>query len=303
MGRPKKIKKPKPEPPVAKCPLCLEDKKLVQSHIYPKFIFKWMKETGDNSFRRIEDPNQIVYDGEKPHLLCATCDNELLGGPEGRFSREIFFPLVNKTTLPKAYNKTLHFVFTSMAWRFLELTGDWRAPQGYDAHLSLLEAARKEWRDYLFGQTPSPPTFSEMHLIVAPPKGINRMPLPNHEVYMARFTDGAVVSCGDRCAVYVKIPRLLAFFPLTATKPEVLQNTRISPAGGQIDYPQAMHDDWLGSIIFDSAQRVLLAFNRRSSTQLKRDALGLLRRVGSDWEESVQADRGAWFESFLRGGF
>ena len=47
------------------CALTHEDCKLRKSHIYPKFMWDFLKETGGDRFRPIHTPTQVLQDGEK----------------------------------------------------------------------------------------------------------------------------------------------------------------------------------------------------------------------------------------------
>lgn len=83
---------------MAKCKLCLEDRKLIKSHIIPKFMFKKMKDEnnvfyevtiniGNGDFKQrktqIED-----YDN---NILCENCDNKILGGIYERYAEKVLY--------------------------------------------------------------------------------------------------------------------------------------------------------------------------------------------------------------------
>ena len=66
------------------CALCLNDRDLCESHIYPKFTYRRMKEEDRGSFRAFsisggKTEEEIVQDGFKEKLLCKEC--------EGRFQK------------------------------------------------------------------------------------------------------------------------------------------------------------------------------------------------------------------------
>lgn len=50
---------------MGKCALCGEDKELQLSHIIPKFIGKYLKNTSIGNIRSHENPNRIAQDIEK----------------------------------------------------------------------------------------------------------------------------------------------------------------------------------------------------------------------------------------------
>ena len=51
------------------CALTGEKCELQESHIYPKFVYKHLKQTGGNSFRAVGNPNKAFQDGFKKPLL------------------------------------------------------------------------------------------------------------------------------------------------------------------------------------------------------------------------------------------
>ena len=65
--------------PHAQCRLCGKEADLCESHLVPKFVFRWLKKTGADAFRPPLDPNRKVKDGAKLYLLWEEC--------EGRFGR------------------------------------------------------------------------------------------------------------------------------------------------------------------------------------------------------------------------
>ncbi len=50
---------------VSICALTHEECKLRDSHIYPKFMWDFLKETGGDRFRSVHAPTQVLQDGEK----------------------------------------------------------------------------------------------------------------------------------------------------------------------------------------------------------------------------------------------
>ena len=65
---------------IMRCALCLNDRDLCDSHIYPKFTYKRMKEEDGERFRAFStsggnSEGQIVQDGFKEKLLCKECED------------------------------------------------------------------------------------------------------------------------------------------------------------------------------------------------------------------------------------
>jgi hypothetical protein len=78
------------------CKLCNNPSKLVQSHIIPKFVFKWLEETSATGHVRFaQNVNRRVQDSFKENLLCRNCE-DLFNSWETDFANKLFYPLVNR---------------------------------------------------------------------------------------------------------------------------------------------------------------------------------------------------------------
>lgn len=64
------------------CKLCLQERRLLLSHIAPKWAYKWMKNEG-YVLRRMDSIDLAARedDGEKRYLLCGDCE-QMLGSAE-----------------------------------------------------------------------------------------------------------------------------------------------------------------------------------------------------------------------------
>lgn len=82
-----------------KCRLCdSETGVLRKSHLYPKFAFKWLRETSPTGlFRSSTGKKSAVQDGPKFRWLCSDCEL-VLSKDEAHFSREVFVPYCNALT-------------------------------------------------------------------------------------------------------------------------------------------------------------------------------------------------------------
>ena len=74
------------------CKLCEKDADLQLSHIIPKFVFAWLKETVPGGIRSNRVPNRRIQDGEKDYLLCRDCE-QIFSVWEKQFCEHIFIPL------------------------------------------------------------------------------------------------------------------------------------------------------------------------------------------------------------------
>lgn len=80
------------------CKLCSENKELVESHIIPKFIGKWLKKTSSTGYLTSSGNDEVPkrsQDLTKRPLLCKSCEN-VFSKFETFFANKIFFPYSNK---------------------------------------------------------------------------------------------------------------------------------------------------------------------------------------------------------------
>ncbi len=103
------------------CNFCKEEvPKLEISHIIPKFIYKWLKETSTTKkMRSSQNPNKPEQDGYKVPFLCKTCENDF-SRYEKYFSEKIFKPFIESNDLEIFktidYKKFQKFII-SLIWR------------------------------------------------------------------------------------------------------------------------------------------------------------------------------------------
>lgn len=105
---------------MAKCALCGVEANLKKSHIIPKFIGRHLKDTSIGNIRSAENPNLIVQDLEKHHMLCHDCE-EIFSVSERWFANNIFYPRLRNGKSNFDYNEHLHYFISSLSWRSLYL--------------------------------------------------------------------------------------------------------------------------------------------------------------------------------------
>ena len=99
------------------CQLCLKKKDLQDSHILPKFIYAWLKNTSATGYMRsLLAPNLRIQDGVKKKLLCLDCER-LFATYEKQFAENIFFPYHNDPSVVVRYNEYFLKFSVSLTWR------------------------------------------------------------------------------------------------------------------------------------------------------------------------------------------
>ena len=103
---------------MGKCKLCYEDKELQNSHIIPKFVYNWMKQTGTGRFRQGLNINKPIQDGIKEFLLCRDCELKF-SKREDWFKKIVFSSFIDKGVTTFYPSDNLKYFAVSLLWRVL----------------------------------------------------------------------------------------------------------------------------------------------------------------------------------------
>ena len=189
------------------CKLCGKEEALRESHIFPKFIFKWMQTSGSRFFRSTQNPNIRSQDGSRERLLCDACEARF-STLEKYFSENIFYPYLNYGKNGFTYDSNLFSFLISIAWRVM-----WQEialfRKDKDSFLDLLVKAEHEWRLFLLNGV-NPEYFKEVHLFFTDIATSKHQPVAKLNVYLNRAVDGTIASNDSMCAVYSKFSRFIS---------------------------------------------------------------------------------------------
>lgn len=98
--------------PPDKCVICGRLPPIDNSHIIPKFVFRWMTKTAPTPYlRHGDEPNKRLQDGTKYPLLCTECET-LASKYEKSFAERVFNPSIRNGSLPKRVGKS-EYLFAS----------------------------------------------------------------------------------------------------------------------------------------------------------------------------------------------
>jgi hypothetical protein len=134
------------------CRICRAQSLLCESHIIPKFVFKWQKATSPTQYLRTgESINRRTQDGFKVRLLCKTCELSL-SKSENLFKSRVFDHSVERKDLAFQYSNWMPHFCVSTAWRGLTYLVDKEINSSADQSIIfLIEQALEDWRLYLLG--------------------------------------------------------------------------------------------------------------------------------------------------------
>ena len=149
------------------CKLCGCIAELQESHIVPKFVIRWLRNSSAGSpLRAGGKPNVRIQDGPKLHLLCLKCE-EQLSQWETLFARHIFQPYhENQNAAPTLtrYSKWMLKFAVSVSWRVLEFFYSELVQQSDSETKLAIDDAREAWKQFLLDKQPNPGQF-EQHML------------------------------------------------------------------------------------------------------------------------------------------
>lgn len=276
------------------CRLCGLHGELKASHIFPRFVFQWMRETGGGQyFRSTDKPGVREQDGPKEHLLCGGCEQRFSRG-EAYFKREVFDPYIARKATSIPYDSRLFYFIKSVAWRTL-IRDFGHKDIGQHRFIKQLRQAEAEWRNFLLTDS-LPTTFNEAHLFLSDVISCGSMPVDRMSLYFARAVDGTIVSSDSGCSIYWKFARFMSFSAITPFNQSLWIGTRISPSGGTLAVPQEIQDGVIGEFLVHRAR--IAARARASDPLTERQKQFHIQRIkqnpsaflGSDLAKVIKAD-------------
>ena len=221
---------------MARCRLCGQNKDLAKSHIIPRFVYKWLRESSVTGHMRLaEEPDIRSQDGFKPHLLCNECE-ALFSIWEGQFASNIFHPTQNNEEVDPIYRKWMLKFAVSLSWRtliyFYEIGLDHFSPK----QLGDAEKALEIWKQFLKGELSHPGQFEQHMMIMGLIEDFGGFELPpNINRYILRTVDMDVVSRGEKESfVYTKMGKFVLFGFIEIEKKEDWKGTRLRVNRGSL---------------------------------------------------------------------
>jgi hypothetical protein len=275
------------------CALCRDDRVLCQSHIVPKFVFDYLKETAATDyFRFANQPNRRVQDGPKIPLLCADCELSF-STIEKWFAETVFRPFMADESVVVEHDLRLLKFATSISFRVaLYYYSQGHLSQIRAQQILQLEKAIDVWRSFLLDEIPHPGRYEQHFLPIGALMSVSVPGMaPNTNRYLARMVDTDVVTSSRTMFVYTKLPRMMVIgsIDMSSSRSE-WQGTRIAAKRGVIrprrfGVPSELNDYIMGKA---RAGAVALAGMSARQKQLINDTVlsDLDRAAGS---ESIRA--------------
>lgn len=221
---------------IGTCRLCRKEADLQLSHIVPKFVFRWLKETAASPIRHSQKPNIRVQDGEKLYFLCSECES-LFSKWENTFSQKIFHPLQNEQLDKRHFQYgdwCLKFC-VSLSWRFLAYGKEKGIDQISTEQSTKVDEALETWREYLLSFRKSPTPFDQQLFplsLIESHSNTKLSPFTNR--YFLRAVDVDIAHNNKRLFTYIKMGKIMLFGLVHETEPSLWKNGKIHANRGVI---------------------------------------------------------------------
>lgn len=216
------------------CRLCNKQKVLIESHIIPKFIGRWLIKTSATGYLRdINKPNLRCQDLIKTKLLCKQCE-DILSNDESYFADTIFHPYMNRQShnYNFAYNNQLSRFCAGLSWRVIVYLININS---IDKDLEI-ENAELALRAYILGTSSNLGKY-EQHLIPLEGGVIAdfKCTKSNLNAYLTRAIDIDLLTIADKDhLIYIKLPNFILISNINYMQINKMRPSRIALKQGYI---------------------------------------------------------------------
>jgi len=259
------------------CHLCDKEKDLAESHIIPKFVYRWMKNTGGQYFRTVLNPNQRIQDGLKNYLLCFDCEQKF-SKYEKWFADNIFFPHLQSNSKFLEYDENLGNFIVSVLWRRLLLN----KINGQEYFSKIFN----DWKSYLDKKTVL--QNDKIHLLfLGDIWGENSQPNEFVHRYFNRATDTNIAEIDDEIIVFAKFSRFLVFAEIDGTG-QNSRGTKVCFEKSRFPFTQYIDNGKISLYFLDRAEKVFnLALSRISEQEQEKILLEISKSSMKFWNSDA----------------
>jgi hypothetical protein len=268
------------------CKLCKNSAKLKKSHVVPKFVFNWMKDSGTGRFRNVKKFNIPIQDGFKEYLLCSSCE-ELFSKNEKLFKENVFDRFLNGTESEFKNEPPLIYFSVSVLWRVLVYCRNDVSQKGKIE----FELAEEEWRDYLLGKRMLN-QFSNIHFLFIPEKWKNEENIENLYLYLHRAVDICVGQINAKSFVFAKFSRFILIGQVSGIEESDFIGTNLDQIE-TLKYPQKINDVDIPNFIFNRVNNLKDYDDLSSNQKIQNDNFykGKLNQLkGNDYWRVLKKD-------------
>lgn len=269
------------------CVFCGEKADLLQSHVLPAFVFRWLRNrSGQGYIRRADKPNIRVQDGLKLPWLCFSCEGHF-GKYEKKFATQVFHPWHNGDCRIRYEEWMLKFA-VSISWRVLKYAR-YRNPSATysEEQNQLMDAAEVRWRAFLMGEVPHPDMFEQHLLIFDFVETTSIADLPsNFNRFMTGAVDLDIVGSNKSLMTFAKMGRFI-IFGIIQKGPNSWEGTKIHVREGLIKPGKFVVPAGLIDLFRQKSRQVRAAMSSISDTQRAKIDKGIQDNI-DDFAKSDQ---------------
>ena len=272
------------EPQFQRCALCASTSKLQVSHIIPKFVFSWLRETSATGyFRSSIAPNLRAQDGLKVRMLCKNCE-QIFASWEKQFSEKCFTLLNGGDVRNVNYGPWMLKFATSISWRVLLYYVHSNLLTKFPEHImEKVDNSLGEWSSFLLGKKPHPGRHEQHMLLVdvIQHTTIADTP-PNIGRYLARTIDIDVSYQNQSMITYAKMGKFMLFGFIEMEDLRQWRETKLHVRHGTFGRHDVVLPDYICEFLENRALRVA-----KSQLQLSERQIGKIRASAEQNPERV----------------
>jgi hypothetical protein len=248
------------------CKLCRQEATLKQSHILPKFIYRWITKTAaTGKIRGLGNPNKSLQDGLKPYLLCGECEGKF-NKYETWFANNFFHPSINELKVSYKYDENLFKFAASIFWRCIITRMD--SDDYNDTKFkSTLFSCEEELRNFLYSDQ-YPLNFDSIYIGMTSYAINPTEELRGVNYYFTRSTDNQIVFTDNKMYYYCVMPYFKFVGKIAGLKDSDFVNSKINAIGGSFrGTDMKMEDEDVSKLITSQIKRansVILSANQQS---------------------------------------
>ncbi len=284
------------------CLLCRTVGPLCRSHIMPKFVGDWLRETNvTGRLRSNKAPNRLIQDLEWRYMLCAPCEGRF-SVFEGEVCQNIFLPIHERRQDRFRYGPSFARFAVSVAWRALVVL----MREGGLGHLNEIlrdvEAAEVGWREFLLERrsTPAPRVVHALPMDV--PTNLDTEGISPHYSRFVLRTPAVGTRCSQGSGyVIVKMARLIVFGTVSSGKERKdWKATQVHVEGGSWGVEEYHVPGWVKNYLELGAEKQGKFVEELSARQKQRTNETIMDAIDDDADIVASSDVFRAFESDLQ---
>ncbi|HDY7424663.1 TPA: hypothetical protein RQJ46_004372 [Vibrio vulnificus] len=258
---------------MSKCALCGTEAKLELSHILPKFLFRYQKNSSPTgNIRSALNPNRVVQDGEKVPFLCGECE-DLFSRWETSFANKIFYPYEKGEKSEFSYNSDLSKFLASLSFRCLKLAYvEDRLDYLDENQILYVPKALDNLASYLLGHNPHPKEQRQFLVLLDTAEShsgyVGGIKESEFNLYATRAIEYDVVANEIAIFVYIKFLKFLVLCPVYTHSQRGWRSCRVNHRSGTLRPSSVELNDYVLHRMMEGARRAINSRENISDKQL-----------------------------------